>query len=248
MTDYPTLKNAPITEALLDIQVMLPPEIDLAALSTVNNSVSDRYPKRKDRMQWEIKAAEMDTADPSLSRTGGQVGFLFLPQNEPPDKVLQARLDGFTFSKLKPYDNWKSFLDEAKELWDIYAKTVHPIQVRRLGLRTINSMNLPLPFGDFKEYLLTIPEIAPGLPPGLAQFFMQLNIPQPGGETAVVTSAMQPVQDNAATVTVIFDIDVYVEQAFLPDADAIWEKSELLRQIRNDIFFKSLTERAKELF
>ena len=96
---------------------------------------------------------------------------------------------------------------------------------------------------------MTVPEVAPGLPSGLERFFMQVAIPQPGGEMATVTSAMHPLQGpDEATVTVIFDIDVYIEQAFSPASDAIWARYESLRQIRNDIFFSSLTEKAKELF
>jgi len=157
-------------------------------------------------------------------------------------------MDGFTFSKLKPYDRWEPFRDEAKELWSIYAEVAKPVSVRRLGLRTINSLNLPLPFDDFKEYILTTPEVAPNIPAALSQFFMQLVIPQLGGETAVITSALQPQQSNLAVVTILFDIDVYVEQIFPPDSEAIWERCESLRRIRNDIFFNSLTEKAKELF
>lgn len=71
MTDYPVFKNAPITEALLDIQVTLPPETDLAVLATVQDRVLSRYPKRNERAHWEIQAAEIDTSTPSISQKGG---------------------------------------------------------------------------------------------------------------------------------------------------------------------------------
>ena len=249
MTDHPVLKNAPIMEALLDIQVLLPADTDLAVLASVQDRVRDRYPNRQERQHWHINAIPMSGGQPEVSQSGGPIGYAFLPPNVCQDRTFQSRLDGFTFSKLKPYETWSKFQSEAKELWGIYAEVSRPTEVRRLALRTVNSLNLPVPFAEFKEYLLTIPEVAPGIPSGLAQFFMNLAIPQPAGETAIVTLAMQPLQQpDAAFVTVIFDIDVFVEQNFSPDADAIWEKCEQLRQIRNDIFFSSLTEKAKELF
>lgn len=249
MTDYPVLKNAPIVEALLDIQVLLPADTDLATLASVQDRVRERYPNRQERQHWQINAMRTNGGQPEVSQSGGPIGYAFLPPDVCQDRTFQSRLDGFTFSKFKPYEAWSKFQSEAKELWGNYVEVSRPVAVKRLALRTVNSLNLPLPFADFKEYLLTTPEVAPGIPSGLAQFFMNLAIPQPAGETATVTLAMPPLQQpNSAFVTVIFDIDVFAEQTFPPDADAIWEKCERLRQIRNDIFFSSLTEKAKELF
>lgn len=249
MTEYPVFKSAPITEALLDIRVSLPSEIDLNTLASLQSRVIDRYPLRNDRVQWEIQANIAETTEPTLSRTGGQIGYLFLPPAAHQDRSFQSRLDGFTFSKLKPYETWNAFREEAKELWDIYTETTRPQKIHRLALRTINSLDLPLPFDDFKEYLLTTPEVAPGIPSGLSHFFMQMAIPQPGGEVAVVTSAMQPLRHpQEQFVTVIFDIDVFIEESFPVEASAIWEKFERLHLIRNEIFFSSLTDKAKGLF
>jgi uncharacterized protein (TIGR04255 family) len=248
MTDYPVFKNAPITESLLDIQVLRSPSTDLSALELVQEKVLNRYPKRKDRKHWEIKAVELEGAEPSLSQSGETVGFIFFPGQERPDRALQARLDGFSFSKLRPYESWEPFRKEAMELWQIFAGVTQPVRVQRLGLRTINSLRLPLPFNDFKEYLLTGPDVAPGIPGGLSQFYMQLNVPQPGGEIATIISSLEAQQIDADSVTVIFDIDVYIAEVFQPQADEIWQKFEVLRQIRNRIFFNSLTDKAKELF
>ena len=234
----------------MDIQVSLPADTDLAKLASVQNQVRERYPISQERQDWEIQAiANIGDSQPEVSQSGGVVGYMFSPPAPRLDRMFQSRLNGFTFSKFKPYENWKVFQSEAKELWDIYAEVARPVQVERLALRTVNSLNLPLPFDDFKEYLLTTPEVAPGIPSNLAQFLMQLAIPQPGGEMAVITSAMQPLQQpNLPFVTIIFDIDVFVEQIFSPNSISIWERCEDLRRVRNDIFFKSLTEKAKELF
>ena len=82
-------------------------------------------------------------------------------------------------------------------------------KVIRLALRYINRIEIPLPMRDFKDYILTVPEIAPGVPQGLERFFMRLIIPSDEAQAvAVVTESMEPVTDNK-TVPVIFDIDVY---------------------------------------
>ena len=71
-----------------------------------------------------------------------------------------------------------------------------PKKVIRLGLRYINRIEIPLPMRDFKDYILTVPEIAPGVPQGLERFFMRLVIPSDEAQAvAVVTQSMEPGKD-----------------------------------------------------
>jgi uncharacterized protein (TIGR04255 family) len=44
------------------------------------------------------------------------------------------------------------------------------------------------------------------------------------------------------------DIDVFREVSLEPDSEKIWEILEELRNIKNNIFFKSITQKTKELF
>jgi uncharacterized protein (TIGR04255 family) len=53
-----------------------------------------------------------------------------------------------------------------------------PKLINRLALRYVNRLDLPLPVGDLKYYLRTVPEVSPDLPQGLSGYFMQLQIPQ----------------------------------------------------------------------
>ena len=158
--------NAPITEALLDLRVELPSHIDLAQLATFQDAIRDRYPDRRERLlvqsHFEIEQGAV-IAHPS---TGGLYGYLFTS----PDRrqVVQARLNGFTFSRLKPYRTWESLRDEARELWQHYMQIASPQGITRVALRYINRIEIPLPMRDFKDYILTTPEIAPGLPQELA--------------------------------------------------------------------------------
>src|SRR5438874_6884893 len=72
---------------------------------------------------------------------------------------------------------------------------------------TINRIEIPLPMRDFKDYILTIPEIAPGLPQGLANFFMRLIIPVPAmNAIAIVTEAFDPTAASSSVLPFIFDI------------------------------------------
>ncbi len=246
MADWPKYPNAPINEALLDIRAKLPPAIDLSRLATFQEGIGERYPDRSERTTWQADVELKPTGDVKVhSPIGGPNGYLF----KAPDgrRLVQARLDGFTFNWLKPYDRWQTFRDEAKELWKRYVQIATPVHVSRIALRYINQVNIPLPMNDFKDYIRTTPEIAPGLPQGLQNFFMRLEIPdRDSGAVAIVTQTMAPPKGDV--LPLIFDIDVIREQVFDARSPDMWGAFEQLRDLKNRIFFFSITEKAQGLF
>lgn len=246
MTEYTVFPNAPITEALLDIRVELPAEVDIKKLESFHDRVKDRYPDKKTKGMVAVQVEVSPDGTPqSLPALGGPQGFLFRSPSE--HKIVQARVDGFTFNKLKPYEEWKKFRNEARELWNAYREMFKPTKITRIALRYINRIEVPLPFGDFKEYILTNPEIAPKLPQSLAHFYMQLVMPKPDIQaTAVITQTMEKATENNL-LPLVLDIDVFKE-ALYTDEKTMWDDIEQLRTFKNDIFFDSVTDKAKELF
>lgn len=246
MTEYTVFPNAPITEALLDIRVELPADVDIKKLECFHDLVKDRYPDKKTKGMVAVQVQVSPDGTPqSLPALGGPQGFLFRSPSE--HKIVQVRLDGFTFNKLKPYEEWKKFRDEAAQMWKMYREMFNPSKITRIALRYINRIEVPLPFGDFKEYILTNPQIAPKLPQSLAHFYMQLVMPNPDIQaTAVISQTMENVTDNNL-LPLVLDIDVFKE-AIYTDEKTMWDDIDKLRNFKNDIFFDSVTDKAKELF
>lgn len=147
---------------------------------------------------------------------------------------------------LRPYPKWEAFRDEAVARWNTYRSIAGPLRVSRLALRYINRIELPLPLGDFKEYLRTTPEIAPELPQGLSEFLLRLVIPCPEFKsTAIITETLDaPSNDRLPW---ILDIDVFQDSPPLTCADDIWTVFDQLRELKNRMFFHSLTEKALNL-
>jgi uncharacterized protein (TIGR04255 family) len=245
MNQRPHLPNAPIAEAVLDIQVQLPASVRLGHLEAMHRGIRDRYPNRRTRHRVEVDI-KLEGAVPIT--TPKEDGYLF--QSRDGRRIAQARLDGFSFSQLKPYETWEVFRDEARDLWARYLDIGRPDQIKRIALRYINRMELPLPITDFKEYVRTAPEIAPDVPQGVQNFFLRLEIPYPEGALAIVTETIQSAGDPAAakTLPLILDIDVIRVEDFAAPFTDIWEKLETLRRIKNDIFFSTITPRAEALF
>ena len=246
-TQFERFEKAPITEALLDIRAQLPRKIDLARLETFHDVVKDKYPTKRERVLWQFGFQAQPGATPETHKpSGGPDGYLFLSPDE--RQMAQARLDGFTLNRLKPYDKWETFRDEAKQLWQHYIRIASPECVTRLALRYINRIEIPLPIRDLKDYILTTPEVAPGLPQSLDSFFMRLVLPEPRLQAAaIVTLTIEPIKDNKI-LPLIFDIDVFREAVLNSNDDELWGIMEQLCNFKNTIFFKSITEKTKELF
>lgn len=246
MNDYPVFPTAPIVEALLDIRVELPQEVTLAKLETFHEHVKERFPEKEPRFLYkaDIKLSPEVSA---VTSSGGPNGYIFRSPSE--KKAVQARLDGFTFNKLKPYEKWDVFCSEARKLWDVYFKITNPIKITRIALRYINRIEIPLPMKNFKEFILTTPEIAPKLPQALEQFFMRLIIPNPAIEaTAIITQTIGENPTGNQVVPLIFDIDVFRNVNYIGNEAEMWHEFEKLRIFKNKVFFDSITKKTEELF
>lgn len=239
-------RNAPIAEALLDVQVSFRGPVDADRFHAFHEAIRDRYPTREERVMWQGQILVGREGVQQAVRRGAKGIMVRSPDGR---RLVQVRQDGYTFNRLKPYDRWETMRDEAREHWERYVEMFVPEAVTRLGLRYINRLELPLPFTDFREYVKTAPDIAEELPQAVSGFFMQLEIPDPQRQLmASVTETIEPPLQDPARVPLILDIDVVHGAGYPPTAPAIWETFEKMRQYKNEIFFRSVTPKAKELF
>ena len=248
MSKYPNLLHPPITEAILDIQAELPDYVTLLKLLEFHNcdNIKKRFPKRLDKISGKTSLKFSSNGKLKESSSEGQTeGYFFKSSNE--NKIVQARINGFTFNKLKPYESWDVFQTEARELWDTYFEIANPVDIKRIALRYINRIEIPLPINNFKDYILTTVEIAPKLPQELARYFMQLVIPYPHiNVNAIITQTIER-SIKEYTLPLILDIDVFKNVSYKTNEKKIWDEFFELRNIKNDIFFNSITKTTEEL-
>jgi uncharacterized protein (TIGR04255 family) len=187
---------APITEALIDIRVELPASVPVEMLERLHDTVKDRYPAKKKRIHVEGLFSAGEEIGAFARQT--LAGFAFESENH--RQIFQARLDGFTFSRLRPYGNWSELRAEARRLWDIYRDAVHPLRMTRVAVRYINQIDIPLAGVDYKDYFRTTPEVSPDLPQALSGFFMQLHFPQVdfGGMLTLTQTSVPPPEPEHA--------------------------------------------------
>jgi uncharacterized protein (TIGR04255 family) len=244
LTDYEVFTNAPITEALLDIKVQIEKGVTLNDLKIFHTAIKERFPEITEQRLFHasFKIGKDPTYIPGQERA---LGYLLRSQQD--KKVVQYRFDGFTFNKLKPYENWSALKSEAMELWEPYLEQIKPIKIVRIALRYINRIEIPLSMKHFNEYILTNPEIAPNLPK-ISHFLMRIELPNNEiPATAIITQTMEK-PTKSQKVPLIFDIDVFYRDEYEKDMKEVWNGFEKLRNFKNDIFFNSITDKTKELF
>lgn len=236
--------NAPITEALIDLRVELPKHVTVIDLEKIHAEEKTAYPIKKNR--HEVTGQMQVGEQVAAAASSKHIGFIFTSQDQ--KQIFQARLDGFTLSRLAPYESWDEFCKEARRLWDRYRSVVEPTKIVRLAVRYINRLDLPLPVPELNEYLRTVPEISPELPQGLAGYFLHLRIPMEDIKSTLLVNQtiIEPAGPNV--VSIVLDNDLSRDTDVPQNENAVWNVFEELRLRKNDVFEASITDRTRELF
>jgi uncharacterized protein (TIGR04255 family) len=248
MAEITHLSRAPIIEAIIDFRIEPEKEFPLNKLSDLVAKVGDTYPQHEKRNLFESRVKIMPSQRQISQSTHekGLHGFFFKSEDE--QNIAQFRVDGFTFNHLEPYTSWDPIFTEAKRLWGVYADIMAPEFVTRIAVRYINRLKLPLSIKELSQYLTILPQIPDDLPKSVSSFLIKMVlVEEQTGLMANITQALESgiVSDH---VPIIFDIDVYREGRFKPNDPEIWRVFGDLREMKNRIFFRYITDNTVELF
>ncbi|MCL4856969.1 MAG: TIGR04255 family protein, partial [Flavobacteriales bacterium] len=176
-------------------------------------------------------------------------GYLLL--NEDKTKAIQLRKNGFMYSiTQQSYISWDEFKKDAWGYFNDIIELYNINEVSKLSLRYINSINLPTKIPDIKEYILIAPDIPEELNYGINRMFLQMVLPNTNNESVgIVTQNFNIGRELNETFSYIIDIDVSIaKNRNIKDIDGIKSDFDKLRDFKNEIFFKSITDKTIELF
>ena len=233
-------KNAPIIEAALDLKFNPADGFAFAQLDVaLRERYKQEYPKILKQVQNEF-ALEC-IGSPQLGPIASHEGLRFMSGDE--KQIIQVMTDGFTFSRLKPYEQWESFRDESKRLLSIYQEIAQPKNITRVALRFINRFDFPTTSIEFSEYLNIFPRVPDAYTlNGLA---MQVSLDQPDIKSSlVIIQAMMP-PSKPRTVSLLIDFNLYSEE--LRSFENLWDFLEQLHLRKNEVFESSITEKTREI-
>lgn len=242
MNEWPYLTKAPIVEGLIDLRVARSAGVTLARLKAAAEELAEEFPSRQERRQWTGQINLSPTEATKISTHVDEPDGIILTSAD--EKwVVQFQLDGLTVSRLHPYPSWAALITRAALLWDVYRRAAEPAKIVRVGSRFINSIPLP-PNEPFERTFSTTFTLSSSLPQAIAGFFLRIVIPFDSEQSTAIMTQTLPEGSNDC----IFDLDAFEERSGGFTISEAWEKLEVLRGLKNRMFFGSLTVDAVERF
>ena len=239
-------EHAPITEAIIELQCDLAPDVTLEDLTRVvdREVFTSESPAVFISGQIEVSpdGIKGDT-------TGQQIGYLY--RRSDGLRVIQSRLNGFAYSVLAPYDRWETFSSEAWEHWQTYREIARPAKVSRLGVRFVNKIDISQASIEIKDYLRTAVDVSPYLPQITASYFLQVVVPLLSFDaSATITSTVAPPSSPDAT-SLILDIDTWrlldISLEGDTESERLKEALNELRAAKNFVFEACITDATRGL-
>jgi len=238
--------KAPIIEALIDIRTQLPENVSLTDLEKLHDRIKKEYPDKRSLGLWGGLLELKGEAPPRAETHFQKRGYSFFGADG--TQVVQFRLDGFTFSRLRPYTRWEAIVPEVRKLWEVYKTGVRPGKVSTVAVRYINAIEIPSKDFNIDDYFTSTPKVPEGLPPILENFFMRIEIPFPEEEAKAVVIQTPANKQDPLKTAILLDISVFRQLTLAPDDERMWEILEKFRDIKNKLFLHSLTAKTLELF
>lgn len=244
MVEKRHLSKAPIKEAIIDIRVISESVISIESYQDEFDVISKDYPQHdwlsKGRVEFYSSKEEVS------QRTVNEGIYALKCIHKDGHYIGQFKTEGFSFSRLEPYEDWYKFRDEAYRLWQIYKDIIKPVGISRIATRYVNG--IPIQNTELiNEYLDAPPSVPTETSSPLNSFLTRTVFNDADSNADVVlTQAMNPLIEDYTEI--IIDIDAY----FVKDYDIADSKYlddfEVLRDLKNRIFFQSITEKAVEIF
>ena len=241
------LRNAPITEALIDIQVTPREGLTFTELKSAIDALDFGYYVKNPISEGTFSFTLAPDGQPSTVAESVQVGLRLHSADE--KYVAQFRLAGFTLSRLPPYEKWENLLEEARRLWAIYVKCLAPTHVVRIATRFINNLQLPLESGaSFQMYVNKLIDVPEEAPQAVEAFFQRFRLVDTASGARVILTLALDGMAAGRPAPVILDVDAFIAVKKDPMNGELWTILERLRELKNRGFFGTITEQVAELY
>ncbi|MFO1352202.1 MAG: TIGR04255 family protein [Gammaproteobacteria bacterium] len=245
------LPKAPITEALIDLRVQAPSDVSVTTLEqAIENSEPFGYYKKSPIIRSSFGFSVNPEENPIARATSGPTTIIGVRLHSEDEKyVAQFSIEGFTLSRLRPYESWAKLIEETQRLWSIYCQWIRPDRISRVATRFINNLQLPLKQGEnFEEFVTLLPTFPKEIPQELAGFLQRYVSQDPQSGATIISTHFLERFISGQTVPLILDIDVFKESILPTDSAEVWIRLDQFRELKNRFFFSFLTEKAVELY
>lgn len=231
----------PITEALLDVQFDSNTALD--ELKNFSNQLGAEFATMRERHLVQT-TFQLTEGKPVQAQNISIEGYDFW--NNQKIEVIQARKNGFAFSRLKPYESWEKHHPDAIKHLKQYQNSFGASPVKRVAVRFINLFKIPGTKVELNDYFNCAPDTPTGVPADLASFLYRVTVVCESMINANITIAPSNQVATENTADFILDIDVYATYP-VPISGDLLNTFDKLHTYAENIFEAYITDATREL-
>jgi len=248
MAETQHLRNAPITEALIQFQANAadrwePERLrrDLAAVWSHHINIQENR-----SLKVELKKEEGKEPEQKVSFSPPE-GLMFRGEGIP--TVYQARRDGLVVSWLPPYADWETFREAALNGWNEFQEVARPDPLHSVAVRYINRLEFQMEGFRMRDYFMA----APAKPPEISDwnfhgFSHRTFFEVPDSFCGVVLNFSTSFEGAPEKAAFIIDIEVRLKESLSAIDVSKEDVLEHMRHLKNKTFFSMLTPAAIERY
>jgi uncharacterized protein (TIGR04255 family) len=197
--------NPPLIEALCEFQFEPSQPWDWTIPGLVYDKVKKEFPKKKQQSVIEMEArVEQDEFMPSIKR-GGVARMQFLREDR--TALVQVGPDLLVVNHLHPYPAWGKFKVMIEKALGTYREVANPKGIRRIGLRYINKLDIPVSQVEIEDYVVSVPNVPQSIPQVFATWLQRVEIPFLESNGLMVLQAGSVKQESQSTISFLLDLD-----------------------------------------
>jgi uncharacterized protein (TIGR04255 family) len=245
---FPHLNSPPVVEALLNFQASAVERWTQPGVEEIAKSLfPDFYPAGAlHTIRVEIPQEEI--APSRFQRADSIEGYMLKSSTTP--IVHQVRRDGYSLSWMKPYKDWESLVAAGLEGWGKYQHAFVPAELHQISVRFLNHLVFPL--SEFQARPQDFLTIAPHAPngrwlPGRFSHSLSLGVPDSPWLAHIQLHLLDEAGSSSSAV-IMLDIELQSACTFNETGLSLEEALTQMRQVKNQVFFGSLTNRVINSF
>lgn|GEM_PF-3967343 len=240
--DYPHLANAPIVEAIIDVEFSNLEQISWDSMGHLAEVLSSGYPDRTARTMQSLTAL-LPASEMETGRFPGAPNSLLL-RSEDLKRAIQLRHDGVSFHQFQPYEDWGNFSHVAIRDWTTCQAVLGLHNLNTLTVSFLNRFHVRADT-SLGTWLQIYPALPEELETGHLQTLMSTSLTLPEGR-GHLTLFVEPIDERAHVVTL--ECRAESSEPSIPASADLRSHLEGLRRIKNQLFFAAVTPAQRRLW
>jgi uncharacterized protein (TIGR04255 family) len=202
-----TYGKSPITQAVCEFQLRSSKEWDWTVPGLVYQEIQSEFPVKREERSFEIRVSPLPGQYVQQQAGSGLAKMHFLTKDEL--AMVQVGPDLLAVNVMAPYPGWDQYRRLIQRQFEVYLKVANPESFKRIGLRYINQIELPVKAEkgvEFTEYFLYYPHLPENIEQKHGPFFMRVTHVF-ANERDMMNLALANVSVPSGNLAYVLDID-----------------------------------------